>query len=312
MPARPLGDGEAVKRLIRGIEPGSATNIHAGLMLGYREALKTYQRDATNRVILLTDGIANQGVTDPAKIAQDSLSFNDRGIDLSTIGVGLDLNKDLLRQLAKSGRGLFHFVADAQDIKKVFIREVQSLVSPVASEPNVEIEYGAGLELAQLYGYEPQLRENSVKLKLDNMNSGLTQIVLLRFRPARGYDGGSRLPVRVRFTYYDLEQKKQIVKTQEVSLAVKQGPPVEMLKDDEVAKNFSIALLAQAIHDMAAASEAQHYQEAEKLLTSAIAKTYQRYPNLEDEDITRTLLIAQKYQDVLKKYNQRRDPKDDM
>src|SRR5205085_8479956 len=132
---------EAVKRLIREIRPGSSTNIHAGLMLGYREALKNFSKDATNRVILLTDGIANQGVTDPDKIAQDSLGFNDRGVDLSTIGVGLDLNKDLLRELAKSGRGLFHFVADAEDINKVFVKELQSLVSPVATEPNVEIEY---------------------------------------------------------------------------------------------------------------------------------------------------------------------------
>jgi Mg-chelatase subunit ChlD len=312
MPARTLGDRETVKQLIRGLEPGSSTNIHAGLMLGYQEALKNYRRDATNRVVLLTDGIANQGVTDPAKMAQDSLSFNDRGIDLSTIGVGLDLNKDLLRQLAKSGRGLFHFVADAQDIKKVFIKEVQSLVSPVASEPNVEIEYDSGLELAQLYGYEPQQRRNVVTLKLDNMNNGLTEVVLLRFKLSHRTFDNARLPVKVRFSYYDLEQKKQVVETQTSFLTVKGGAPVDMLKDDEVGKNYTIAQLAQAIRDMAAAYEAQRFQDAERLLNAAIAKTYQRYPNLEDEDITRTLLIAQKYQEVLRRYNQRRDSKSDM
>jgi Ca-activated chloride channel family protein len=312
MPARTLTDRDAVKQLIRQIQPGSSTNLHAGLMLGYHEALKNFSRDATNRVVLLTDGIANQGVTEPERIARDSLSFNDRGIDLSTIGVGLDLNKDLLRQLAKSGRGLFHFVADVQDIKKVFIKEVQSLVSPVATEPNVEIEYASDLELAQLYGYEPQLRRNVVTLKLDNMNNGLTQVVLLRFKLAHMPPRYTHLPVTVRFTYYDLEQKKQVVETQDSYLVVKNGPPVEMLKDDEVGKNYTIALLAQAIRDMAAAYEAQRYQEAEKLLTAAIAKTYQRYPNLEDEDISRTLMIAQKYQEVLKKYTQRRDSKSDM
>src|SRR4051812_27508093 len=77
MPAQTLSDKESVKRLIRGLQPGSSTNMHAGLMLGYKEALKNYDRNATNRVILLTDGIANQGVTDPQRIEQDSLSFND-------------------------------------------------------------------------------------------------------------------------------------------------------------------------------------------------------------------------------------------
>ena len=304
MPARTLSDKESIKRLISGIQPGSSTNIHAGLMLGYQEALRNYRREATNRVVLLTDGIANQGVTNPDRIASDSLSFNDRGIDLSTIGVGLDLNKDLLRQLAKSGRGLFHFVADAQDITKVFVKEVQSLVSPVASEPNLEIEYDSGLELAQLYGYEPRFHSNGVSIKLDNMNSGMTQVVLLRFKLTGKPPFNWRLPVRVRFTYYDLEQNRQVTKTEASSLTWKDGPVADMLVDDEVGKNYTIAQLAQAIHDMAAASENQRYRDAEKLLTAAIAKTYQRYPNLEDEDIERTLMIAQKYQEVLRKQNQ--------
>ncbi|HEX8688252.1 MAG TPA: VWA domain-containing protein, partial [Pyrinomonadaceae bacterium] len=189
-PAREVGDREEVRRLIRGIEPGSSTNIHAGLVLGYREALRSFKRGGTNRVVLLTDGIANQGVTDPAQIARESLSFNDRGVDLSTIGVGLDLNKDLLRDLAKSGRGLFHFVADAQDIDKVFLKEVQSLVAPVASEPNLEVEYGPGLELAHVYGYEPERTAGGLKIRLDNMNQGLTQVVLLRFKASpRALDG---------------------------------------------------------------------------------------------------------------------------
>lgn len=310
--SRTVGNGEAIKRLIRQIEPGSSTNIHAGLMLGYHEALKNYSEDATNRVVLLTDGIANRGVTDPERIAQDSLRFNDRGIDLSTIGVGLDLNKDLLRHLAKSGRGLFHFVADAEDIEKVFIKEVQSLVSPVASEPNVEIDYDPGLELVQLYGYEPQSRRGGVTIKLDNMNHGMTQVVLLRFRVPRNRQYHSRLPVNVRLSYYDLEQKRRVVKTEESFVSVREGSRGDMLKDYEVGKNYSIAQLAQAIREMAEAVEARRFREAESLLTEAIAQTRQRYPHLDDEDIKRNLMIVENYQAVLRKYNRERGSKHDM
>ena len=308
-PACSPTDREGVKRLIRGIEPGGSTNIHSGLMLGYHEALKYYRKDATNRVILLTDGIANRGVTEPWRISQDSLRFNDRGIDLSTIGVGLDLNEDLLRQLAKSGRGLFHFVSDTQDIEKVFVKEVQSLVSPVATEPNLEIDYDSGLELLQVYGYEPQLRNNGVSIKLDNMNNGLTQVVLLRFTLARRVPFVSRMPVKVRLTYYDLAQKR-IVTAKESCLTLNDGP-ADMLEDYEVSKNFTVALLAQAIRDMAVASEARRYKEAENFVTTAIARTVERYPHLEDEDIKRTLQIAQRYQDTLRRYNQQEDSRDD-
>ncbi len=302
LPARKLTDKEAVKQLIRLIEPGSSTNIHSGLMLGYHEALKNFRRDSTNRVILLTDGIANQGVTSPDAIANDSLKFNDMGLDLSTIGVGLELNKDLLRILAKSGRGLFHFVGDDEDITKVFQKEVQSLVSPVASNPNVEIEFDPRMELEKVFGYEPQIRNGSVFIKLDNMNQGLTQVVLLKFHLPRNSSRPARLLVNVRLTYYDLEQKKQVVKSQESYAFTSVDSRSEKLQDTEVSKNYSIALLAQAIRDMAAACEQMRYKDAESLLTRAIAKTYQNYPNLEDEDITRTLLIAQKYQDVVQKY----------
>ncbi|HKQ52218.1 MAG TPA: VWA domain-containing protein [Pyrinomonadaceae bacterium] len=305
LPAQPLGDRENVRRFIRSIEPGSSTNIHAGLMLGYQEALRNYRRDATNRVILLTDGIANTGITDPNKIASASLSFNDRGIDLSTIGVGLDLNKDLLRQLAKSGRGLFHFVADTQDIEKVFLTEVQSLISPVATQPNVEIDFDPGLELVQLYGYEPQFRRGGVQLKLDNMNSGLTQVIMLRLRPALYVSDRSRLGVKVRLGYYDLARRRRVVETEDASVVVREGAPADVLEDGEVEKNYSIAVLAQAIRDMAAAAEARRFQEAENLLTAAIARTSLRYPNLDDEDIRRTLTTAQKYQEALRRQNQR-------
>src|SRR5262245_61120796 len=206
LPARSLTDRGYVRQLIRNIDPGGSTNIHEGLMLGYQEARKNYRKDATNRVILLTDGIANQGETHPEKIAQDSLRFNDQGIDLSTIGVGLDLNKDLLRELAKSGRGLFHFVADTEDIEKVFIKEAQSLVSPVAYEPNVDIAYDPALELEQVYGYEPQFRKSGVKIKLDNMNHGLTQVIMLRFRLAKKRSIPSSMSVNVRLSYCDPEQ----------------------------------------------------------------------------------------------------------
>jgi Mg-chelatase subunit ChlD len=311
LPARSLSDRIYIKQLIRNIAPGGATNIHEGLMLGYQEARKNYRKDATNRVILLTDGIANRGETDPEKIAQDSLRFNDQGIDLSTIGVGLDLNKDLLRELAKSGRGLFHFVADAEDVEKVFIKELQSLVAPVAYEPNVDIEYDPALELEQVYGYEPQFRKSGVKIKLDNMNQGLTQVVLLRFRLAKKRAIPSSLSVNVRLSYYDTEQKEQVVKIQESYLTAKDGPPGDMLKDPEVGKNYSIALLAQAIRDMAAACEARDYQEAENLLAFVIDKTYRRYPHLEDADITRTLTMAQKYRSQIRKYNQQWDAPSD-
>ncbi len=312
LPAKRVSDRESIKGLISEIVPGSSTNINAGLMLGYQEAMKNYRKDSTNRVILLTDGIANQGVTDPKTIASASQGYNDRGIDLSTIGVGLDLNKDLLRDLAKSGRGLYHFVADAADVDKVFVKELQSLISPVATEPNLEIEFGPGLVLDKVYGYEPKLGERSIKVKLDNMNSGMTQVVLVRFTARAGTSDRSRLAVKARLAYYDLE-RKNTVETSQNSFVALTGDGQDGKKEDRsVAKNYAIAVLAQAIHDMAASCEGQKYRQAESKLYTAITSTSKQYPNLEDEDIKRTLTIAQKYREVLQKENETRGTNEDL
>jgi hypothetical protein len=95
------------------------------------------------------------------------------------------------------------------------------------------------------------------------------------------------------------------------SLSTGGGPAGDLLRDPEVGKNFTIAQLAQAIRDMAAAVEAQRYKDAEHLLNAAVARTYQRYPHLEDEDISRTLHIAQKYQELVRKYNQEQQSRND-
>ena len=137
-PARSIGNGDDVRHAIDCLVPDGSTNLHAGLMLGYAEAKKYFRSGATNRVILLTDGIANKGITTPSFIAQDSAAQNAQGIDLSTIGVGLELNNDLLRTLARSGRGLYHFISDYKDINKVFVNEVQSLISSVAKDVQVD------------------------------------------------------------------------------------------------------------------------------------------------------------------------------
>jgi Ca-activated chloride channel homolog len=306
LPAQEVLNPGRIKEIIAGIQPGSSTNIHAGLMLGYQEAAKNVRKDRTNRVILLTDGIANQGVTEPASIAKDSLTYNDRGIDLSTIGVGADLNKDLLRELAKSGRGLFHFVADTGDIQKVFVSELQSLISPVATDPNLRIELGKGLRIAHVYGYEPKVSGNAVDIKLDNMNSGLTQVVLVRVKAIDAELGS--VPVTTRLTYYDLEQKKQVVKTEKTSLKLNANGTVAAMKDPEVRKNVTIATVAQAIRDMAAACEADKFREAELILTRAVGSAREHYPSQDDPDIKRTLATAERYVDVLRKRNAQEEP----
>lgn len=300
-PASRIGDGYELRKAIDCIEPDGSTNIHAGLMLGYAEAQKNFLKGATNRVILLTDGIANVGVVDPGKIASASSEFNGQGLDLSTIGVGLDLNNDLLRTLAKSGRGLYHFISDNQDIEKVFVNEVQSLISSVAKKVEVSIETDANLQVEKIYGYAPKTRANGVSINLDNMNNGLTQVVMIRFRARNPLKSSSF--VKVRLSYFDVKRQRMVEEVQEVKLLPSEQKNVNLLADTEVKKNYTIAELAQSLFDMTESARRQNYRQAENFLNASVAETYRRFPNMEDADIKFILNIIEGYRRDLKAVN---------
>lgn len=298
--ARPIGNGSELRYAIDCLQPDGGTNLHGGLMLGYAEARKNFRPGATNRVILLTDGIANVGVTDPRTIASQSASFNSQGIDLSTIGVGLDLNNDLLRTLATTGRGLYHFISDYNDINKVFVNEVQSLVSSVAKNVQVRIEYHPDLQVEKIYGYAPRFSGNSVTITLDDMNNGLTQVVMAKFRTSvfRG-----SLPVKVRLSYYDVKRKCAVEEVQEARLVPAERDSCELLEDVEVKKNYTIAELADSLFQMAGLARRGNYSQAKMALDASVASAYQRYPHMEDADIKFILDIVEGYRRDLNVYN---------
>lgn len=290
-PASRVGNGEGLRYAIDCLSPGGGTNLHGGLMLGYAEARKHFRSGATNRVILLTDGIANEGVVDPARIAADSSECNGQGIDLSTIGVGIDLNNDLLRTLARSGHGLYHFISDYKDINKVFVNEVQSLVSSVAKKVEVRIEYGAGLQVEKIYGYSPRYNGGSVSVVLDDMNNGLTEVVMAKFRVATK----SVLPVKVHLSYFDVKRNCMVNEVQELRLAPADSESCDLLADVEVKKNYTIAELADSLFQMTGLARSGNYAQAQNALDASVATAYRRYPNMEDQDIKFILDIVEGY-----------------
>lgn len=299
LPATNVGNGQALRRVVNSIYPQGSTNLNAGLMLGYREALKNYEDGRTNRVILLTDGIANVGEVQPERIAQNSFSYNEEGIDLSTIGVGANLDTNLLRTLAKSGRGLYHFVADNQDIEKVFVSEVQSLISPVARQVELNVDYDSMLEVEKIYGYEPRTKANAVSINLDDMNNGLTQVVLMKFRLKDDFVSDETHKVKVRLSYFDLKKGRMVTDVQEIDL--QNGRRVgRLLADVEVKKNYTIALLSQSLADMTEAAKRGDYRRAEAFLNASVGTARKNYPTMEDKDISYILKIVLDYQNNLR------------
>jgi hypothetical protein len=288
------------RRAIENIRANGNTNLSEGLALGYREVLKNFRPEFTNRVIVLTDGIANAGVTDPARIADSSLAFTERGIDLSTIGVGQDIDDNLLRAIAKRGHGLYYFLGDSRDVARSFSYEAQILLSQVARNVRVEITADPTLPLNRVFGYTPSFSGGHVTIDMDNFNNGMTEAILAEFSP-----GGSG-QVQVRLTYFDIARQRQVEEIQRISLTPSNGRHIDFLEDKEVRKNYTIASIAQAMSDMQNSWKRNDHRSAEIIVNEAVLETRARYPLVEDSDVRAQLQVAENFLATLKTFNNSR------
>jgi len=125
-PAATLGDAAPQRAAIAGIHAGGNTNLHGGWKEG-ADALVDVSGQGLKRVILLSDGQANEGVTDPAEIAAECAAWVGKGITTSTYGIGSSFNEELMVAMARAGAGNHYYGDTADDLMEPFQQELELL-----------------------------------------------------------------------------------------------------------------------------------------------------------------------------------------
>ncbi len=125
-----------VMRAIQSIPPGGRTNLSGGWLKG-RHHVESNTVEGVNRILLLTDGLANQGITDPDKLRLMTQAARRKGITTTCIGFGPHFNEDLLQAMADAGGGNFWYVESHDQMGPIFEEEIEGLVSLAAQ--NVEV-----------------------------------------------------------------------------------------------------------------------------------------------------------------------------
>lgn len=295
LPTQNVNDLTKIQQAISSIQLGGSTNLHDGIMLGFQEALKNDRKNVSSRVIVLTDAIANTGVIDPEKMIQNSQGYSaENSIDFAMIGVGVDFNYELSRQLTQHGKNQIHFINDPNDIKKIFVNEVEALLYPAAKMPSLEIEFGENLEVAQFYGYDPTMDNRTIRLNLNNINAGLTQVILTKFKVKGGKEKGTQ--VIVKLNYFDVQKNKMVSQKLRTNLEIDNSWTAHnMLQDREVEKNYRIAQMAQDLKIMSEFYQKNQPFAAKGHLSLAIDSIKKEYPNPTDVDFLRMLNILENY-----------------
>ncbi|MFE9627801.1 von Willebrand factor type A domain-containing protein [Streptomyces sp. NPDC006527] len=157
LPMTRLGDHRGrVHDAVDGLEPADSTNLGAGVETGYATAVEGLRRGATNRVVLVSDALANTGDTDADTILERvSTARRNHGITLFGVGVGSDYGDALMERLADRGDGHTTYVSDEQDAEKVFSEELPRHIELTARDAKAQVAFDPRTVAAfRLVGYD--------------------------------------------------------------------------------------------------------------------------------------------------------------
>lgn len=147
--ATPANKTKALFRL-QHVDARGSTDLHGGWTAG-TDALKAHLTpDGVSRCLLLTDGLANVGLTDAPSLAAYAADLRASGIGTSTFGVGQDFDETLLTAIADAGGGHFYFIEHPQQIPDYMTSELGELLDTVAREVTVEVKFAPELEVEPL------------------------------------------------------------------------------------------------------------------------------------------------------------------
>jgi Ca-activated chloride channel homolog len=150
-----LSDADELHDAIDSLRIRSSTNLEAGLVLGYRVARDGFRPGATNRVVILSDGLANVGNTEADPILRRVREEAAKRIALLGVGVGSEYGDELMERLADRGDGFVVYVNERSQARELFVRQLPATLSVRALDAKVQVTFDpAVVRSYRLIGYD--------------------------------------------------------------------------------------------------------------------------------------------------------------
>ena len=204
VPATKASDKEKIIAAIGKIQPRESTALFAGVSKGAAEVRKFQDKQHVNRVILLSDGLANVGQSSPEELGDLGASLIKEGISVTTLGLGLGYNEDLMTKLASKSDGNHAFVENATDLVRIFNQEFGDVLSVVAQDVTVQIQCAEGIRPVRVLGREADIRGQQVTTTLNQLYGNQEKYVLLEVEIPATAAENRRDIARVTVDYLDM------------------------------------------------------------------------------------------------------------
>ncbi len=204
VPATEVTDKAALHRKIKSIHADGGTALHAGVVEGANQLREFLSDNRVNRVILLSDGQANKGPDTPEALGELGSSLINDGISVSTIGLGLGYNEDLMVQLALQSDGNHHFVENPDFLASMFNQEFGDVLSVVAQDVNVSIKLEDGFRPIGVMGREANIDGQRVEVALNQLYSEQEKYIMLEIETSDKRRSGSQQVAQVDLSYANM------------------------------------------------------------------------------------------------------------
>jgi Ca-activated chloride channel family protein len=181
VPWTTLSEGRArVLSALSEVHERGGTNLGGGLIEGIRQARAGSTERTVNRVILLSDGQANEGITAPSALARIAAAASQHRVNVTTVGVGDDYNEDLMMLIASRGGGGYHYIRDSRALARLFSAELKQLASTVGRNVRVEVELEPEVRLDEVYSVAHSRKRHGITARLGDIFAGQTRKAIFR------------------------------------------------------------------------------------------------------------------------------------
>jgi Ca-activated chloride channel family protein len=252
---------------------------------GAEELQKFLSNERVNRVVLLSDGLANVGPDSPKALGKLGADLIDEGISVTTIGVGNGYNEDLMSQLAFKSDGGHYFCEDADELAGVFDQEFGRSLSVVAQKVIIEIDCPKGIKPIRLLGREGTIKGQKITLDMNHIYSEHEKYVLLEVQtPAYEKDALSIADVNIR--YVDMKSNSEEKLNSKIAATMTRSRKVYDSKQNKLVYADVVEQIAIENNERALAlRDKGQVQEAKQVLISNSAYLRSNADKLESEKL---------------------------
>lgn len=269
VPSTTLEDEDSIRAAIRGLAPGGSTDLHGGMVEGAEQVRGSHDPERLNRVLLLSDGLANHGVSNRGAIQRRASRCFEEGVQITTMGMGLQYDEDLLVGIAREAGGNYYYVDHAEAVGRHLDSEIDRMAQVVARHVELRVALGDGVRVGDVYGYAHRMDGRTLVVQVPDLISAQRRKVVVRLE-VEGQAGETRRLARTEVRFRDVLADERFVSVHDpVDVAFTDDPAeVRAGRDLEVLAKVEVVRNATALLDAMELQKAGDFQGAQELLAA--------------------------------------------